>query len=384
MWFKNVLLFRVPATSISPEALAESMNQYATRELFSHEARRASWVPPAGRKSTILVHAVQGQFLLSMLRQERILPASVVKDEVEARCEEIEAARGGPVPRALKADIKDLVYQEFLPRAFVRSQRVDIWWDMAEGMIAINTSSRARAEEALDLLRETLGSLKVIPLTPQTLPMRAMTHWLQDPSLRPSWLEIGDSVQLREKGDDGKVTAKHVDLDSDDMQQLLESGRQAAQLSITLNERVSLTLTDDLTLKGLRFSDALLSEANEIDDDGDALVRLETDFILMATALRDVITLLLIGLGGEAVPEFKSMEDIAPSPSTVPDDIDALLSEARSAVIESGYASISSLQRHFKIGYNRAARLVEELERQGVISPPDGLGSRKVLKETTA
>ncbi|WP_445157607.1 recombination-associated protein RdgC [Halomonas sp. E14] len=383
MWFKNLRLYRLPAAgSIAVEALAEAMGRFATRDMGGHEAKHLGWVPPAGRKSDTLVHAIQGQFLLTMQRQERILPSSVVKEEVEARCEEIEAVRGGPVARAEKMSIREQVYEEFLPRAFVRSHRVDLWWDMAGGMIAVNTSSAKRAEEALDLLRATLGSLKVLPIATHSLPTRVMTHWLQDPSLRPSWLEVGDSVQLREKGDDGKVTAKNVDLDTDDMQQLLECGRQASQLSITLDERVSLTLTDDLTLKSLRFSDALLDEAGDTDDDGDAVLRLETDFILMVNALRDVIKLLLTGLGGEAVPEFKSMDEAAPSPASPgTDEPDPLLSEAKAFVIESGRASISAVQRKFKIGYNRAAHLIEDLERQGVVSPMDNSGARKVLEE---
>ncbi len=43
-------------------------------------------------------------------------------------------------------------------------------------------------------------------------------------------------------------------------------------------------------------------------------------------------------------------------------------------------ASISGVQRKFKIGYNRAAHLVEELERKGVVSPAGNDGAREVLK----
>jgi S-DNA-T family DNA segregation ATPase FtsK/SpoIIIE len=61
------------------------------------------------------------------------------------------------------------------------------------------------------------------------------------------------------------------------------------------------------------------------------------------------------------------------------DDNDELFGQARSIVRDTGRASTSYLQRRLKIGYNRAARIMEELEESGVVSPPDNAGNRKVL-----
>ena len=60
---------------------------------------------------------------------------------------------------------------------------------------------------------------------------------------------------------------------------------------------------------------------------------------------------------------------------------DELYDQAVYLVTTSGKASISSVQRQLRIGYNRAARLVEEMERQGVVGPPRNNGSREVLAE---
>ncbi len=58
---------------------------------------------------------------------------------------------------------------------------------------------------------------------------------------------------------------------------------------------------------------------------------------------------------------------------------DDLYDEAVRFVTETRRVSVSSVQRKFRIGYNRAARIVEEMERAGVVSPAEGNGSRTVL-----
>ncbi|MGI9047287.1 MAG: DNA translocase FtsK [Burkholderiales bacterium] len=69
----------------------------------------------------------------------------------------------------------------------------------------------------------------------------------------------------------------------------------------------------------------------------------------------------------EAVPENGNAES------------DALYDEAVSIVLKSRRASISLVQRHLRIGYNRAARLIEQMERAGMVSPMQSNGNREIL-----
>lgn len=89
------------------------------------------------------------------------------------------------------------------------------------------------------------------------------------------------------------------------------------------------------------------------------------------------------------VPDY--IEDIIEGPNDINDvglpvsnnedveDQDTLYDEAVLFVTQTRKASISSVQRRFKIGYNRAACLVEEMERTGVVTPMEPNGSREVL-----
>jgi len=59
---------------------------------------------------------------------------------------------------------------------------------------------------------------------------------------------------------------------------------------------------------------------------------------------------------------------------------DELYEDAKEAVIEAGKASTSYIQRKLRVGYSRAARLMDMLEENGIIGPADGVEPRKVLK----
>lgn len=73
--------------------------------------------------------------------------------------------------------------------------------------------------------------------------------------------------------------------------------------------------------------------------------------------------------GAEAIPGLE----------TASDDADPLYDEAVRIVTESRKASISYVQRRLKVGYNRAARMVEEMESSGLVGPLESNGSREVL-----
>jgi S-DNA-T family DNA segregation ATPase FtsK/SpoIIIE len=78
---------------------------------------------------------------------------------------------------------------------------------------------------------------------------------------------------------------------------------------------------------------------------------------------------------GEGIP------GVDPEPRGAGDleEQDALFDEALRIVTESRRASISGVQRRLKIGYNRAARMIEEMERIGVVGPAETNGNREVL-----
>lgn len=117
--------------------------------------------------------------------------------------------------------------------------------------------------------------------------------------------------------------------------------------------------------KPKRIQSAFMSEGE---------VKKVTDYLRSQTDAAELDAIDLENDKSEHNPDafFASVED--------DEDSDDLYEEARSLVLEAGKASTSYLQRRLRIGYSRAARLIDLLEERGVIGPQDGSKPREVLE----
>src|SRR5262245_8876581 len=79
---------------------------------------------------------------------------------------------------------------------------------------------------------------------------------------------------------------------------------------------------------------------------------------------------------------FRSVEDDTDKGelTELEGEADEMYDEAVRVVVEIGKASTSTLQRRLRLGYGRAARLIDMMERDGIVGPADGSKPREVLK----
>jgi S-DNA-T family DNA segregation ATPase FtsK/SpoIIIE len=89
----------------------------------------------------------------------------------------------------------------------------------------------------------------------------------------------------------------------------------------------------------------------------------------------------------QGAPEYIEDVTLDPEDSTEGEDsaeeaLDPMFDKAVAVVAREGKASTSFIQRHLSIGYNRAARIVEAMERQGMISPANATGKREIYLRT--
>jgi recombination associated protein RdgC len=287
--FKNVQLFKLEDPGvIVPEVLEKGLAERGFRPCGPLETTTMGWVPPLGEGTSALVHAAGDCLLVCARRQERLLPASVVAETVDDRAREIEETEARGVGRKERRQLREQVLLELLPRAFTRSRRVSAYADRKTGWLLVDAASSKAAEELVELLRETLGSLPAHPPRPAVAPEVLMTRWVTDGDL-PSGLVLGDECELRDVRDEHSVVrCRGQDLTGDEISTHLRAGKQVVKLGLDWQERLAFLLQDDLSLKRLRFADELIKDAmNEGLEDEAA--RLDAEFVIMSHELRGLL-----------------------------------------------------------------------------------------------
>jgi recombination associated protein RdgC len=299
MWFKNIRAYRLTKPfDLSPEQLGKKLVGRSFTPCGKSQALSLGWVSPLGAESAELVHAAAGRLLLKMKREEKLLPSTVVREQLEEKVAAIEAAQGRKVYRKERLNLKDEIVQDCLPRAFSRSTHVHAYIDVKANWIFVDAASATRAEEFLNLLRECIGSFPVLLPQVNNAPTAVMTAWLLHRSL-PDDFALGQECELRETGEEGGVVrCRGVDLLSEEVETHLHAGKQVARLALGWDERLTLLLAEDLCLRRLKFADELMKENEDIPE-ADQASRLDADFALMADAITGLQARILALFGGE-------------------------------------------------------------------------------------
>lgn len=115
----------------------------------------------------------------------------------------------------------------------------------------MDSSSRNKAEELTVLLRQSLGSFKLAPLTPKSNPGLIMTSWLLKERL-PSGFNLEDScAMLDPRTGEGLIKCQRHDLTEKEIQAHLQAGKQVTQLTLIWQDKLSFILHEDLRSYGI-------------------------------------------------------------------------------------------------------------------------------------
>lgn len=301
MWFKNLRLFRLTEDfTLSAEQLDTALAGHAFSPCGKLDLQRMGWVPPLGPEASAYVHAANGCLLVCAKRQEKVLPAAVVNEELEEQARAIEHAEGRPVGRKERRDLKDEVIFSLLPRAFAKSSLEYAYIVPRERLVVVDAASARRAEDLLSQLRESLGSLPAVPLAPHKAPPQVMTQWLSE-GQAPGEFALGEECQLQGARDARVVGFKNQDLLAEPVRGQLDE-LQVARLALSWRDAIHCVVDEQFAIKRLKFDDALLERAGETNPQSRAEA-MDADFAVMTTELSAFLRELLHAFGGAAQDE---------------------------------------------------------------------------------
>lgn len=282
MWFKNLYLLRLSSDfTLTPEDLHEALESKPFLGCGKELREASGWVSPFGRNSEQLLHAANGYLLLTLAHQEKLLPASVIREELDTLVAEIEEKDGRKVGKREKQDLRDEIEFELLPQAFTRTRKMDAWIDQQHGWMIINSSSNTQAERLTHLLRSTLGSLPVTPPKTDMSPATLMTQWLADDHTLPAPFVLGEECELKGQGEEKSVAVfKRHELTTEAVQANLAAGKTVSKLGLVWDEKISFILTDELAVRRVRFLDVLEDNLKDADPQSHA-EKLDIEFTLM-------------------------------------------------------------------------------------------------------
>jgi recombination associated protein RdgC len=301
--FKNLITFRLTEKfTLSAEELAEKLAQLQFLPCTSQQSFSFGWTAPIGEN---LVHKASYFMMTCLKKEERILPSSVVNEMLQEKIEEIEEKEGHKLGKKARAELKDNLIFELLPRAFTHSTKLFAYIDTENDFIVIDSASTKQAEDLLSILRKTLGGFPAIPLNTALKPVLEITNWLQHENVKyglnnvPRGFMIDDECELRAPEDGGSIAKfKRQDLWLPEIKNHLETGKQVVKLALNWKDRLSFVLDENLGVKRLKFLELVQEQRNETSPATEE-ERFDVDFIIMTAELSEFLNELLDAFGGE-------------------------------------------------------------------------------------
>jgi len=294
--FKNLIAYRLGAGGAPAlDRLREGLDRAPFLPCGATQPLSLGWAPPRGEAHAPLVEVVDGQWIARLKIEQRLLPGSVVRDEVEARAARIEQETGRAPGKRVRRELKDEVTLALLPQAFTKQAAVPVWIDPKAGWLLLDAGSQARVDATLTALVQAVDAFAPLALQTAQSPAMAMHGWLASGE-PPHGFTVDRDCELKSPDESRAVVryTRHA-LDPDEVRRHLDAGLMPTRLALTWNDRVSFVLTEQLQLKRIALLDGVLDGAGSRGDEG-----FDADVALATGELRRLLPELVEALGGEA------------------------------------------------------------------------------------
>lgn len=291
-WFRNAIIYQL-IKEIDFSQIEDQLKECEFTPCGSADVSHFGWSAPLATSEN-LAHQADGRILLVAKCEEKILPTEVVNRELNKRITALEEKEQRKLKKAERLSLKDDVIATLLPQAFSRIKTTALYIDTLKQLIFVDAASSKTAEDALALLRKSLGSLPVVPLAFNCAPCEVMTRWVTDTA--PDWLILREEVEIREKEDLGVIHCKQKDVEDEEIIEIVQNGL-ISKLALEWENNLKFILVEDGTLKRLKFDDNIIEKNDDIVKK-DVTARFDADFVLMASVLGKTVDSLTKEFGG--------------------------------------------------------------------------------------
>jgi recombination associated protein RdgC len=314
--FKNLLVYRLaPDWQGEVAAINDALAQTPFTECGATQPVSLGWESPRGVAHAPLVESVAGQWLMTLTVEQKVVPGSVIRRQVEAMASRIEQETGRAPGKKVKRDLKDQALLELLPMAFTKRASIKVWICPDERLLVIDASSASKADDVLTLLSQALPGFGAQLVNTAMSPAAAMADWLVTGE-PPASFTVDRECEL--KASDGeKPTVRYTRhaLDLAEIREHIAAGKQPTRLALTWSGRVSFVLTEAGQIKRLAFLDGVFDKQPGASKDES----FDTDAAISTGELIPLIGDLIAALGGEqAFGAVPALPQAAASTVTAP------------------------------------------------------------------
>jgi recombination associated protein RdgC len=265
MWFKQIQLFQLTESiGNQPKELEKNLELLAFRPCLPSMSSSMGWVPPIDEENAPLVQAINGYMMICLQIEEKILPATVIRQELAEKIKKIEAHEDRKVRAKEKLSLKDEIILTLLPRAFSKLTRLYGYIDTKQHCLILGTANAKKAEQFISMFKksvsEHISSFEIKKLAP------IITLWLKNQNY-PNSFGIEKACVLQDPNQQNRVIrCQHQDLFANSIQSLIKDGCEVKQLGLSWQDHIHFVLSaDDFSLRSIKYQEEILSQSRDLE-----------------------------------------------------------------------------------------------------------------------
>lgn len=362
--FKNAIFYTCDFPTIKFDSLRDALTPNEFKPCKPSQGCSLGWVAPYADKPLCLVERIGTDYidlaanntmlthvyLICMLTEEKQVPASAVNKALDERIKEIEEKEQREITPQERDELQYDVRQELLKKAFSKYCRTYVILDVLRGVITVDASTYERAEDLINLLRDSLGTLEAKYPQVARKPSKELSNWLFT-KVKPVFSSFynvkgmltGDVelISADPKEDKSKIRFTNSELTEEELDPHFEVGRQVSKLSFEIGNDNTFFIQGLIHITGdaFRFTKLRLDPGEDVavnDNDSDDLeLTREVNVLLTANALYKLYIWFVHAFGG--LDDTHKQEQQEP-----PNDITADGSSFTNPAYEEARASLSA------------------------------------------